>query len=224
MLTRAWNAAVAVLVLFGLVLQVIIAIRVSGHPPSSATGSVRGASLVGRLIRVLSFFTVQSNILCGVVCAQLAQRRDRDGRGWRVLRLDAVLGITVTGIIYSTVLARVHEPNGAAETTTNTIFHYIVPVMVVLGWLAFGPRPRITGRIVLWSLSFPALWLAYTLVRGAIWHWYPYPFLDVVSHGYLRVLLNSVLVTVVLGAVGAVFAVADRQLPASSGGLTRGRD
>jgi hypothetical protein len=58
----------------------------------------------------------------------------------------------------------------------NLVVHYIVPVMMVAGWLAFGPRPRGGRLTVLWSLLFPVLWLAYTLVRGAIWKWYPYPF------------------------------------------------
>ena len=48
-----------------------------------------------------------------------------------------------------------------------------------------------------WSLLFPVLWMAYTLVRGAVWGWYPYPFVDAASHGYLRVAANGVLVTLV---------------------------
>jgi hypothetical protein len=59
------------------------------------------------------------------------------------------------------------------------------------------------------------LWLGYTLVRGAAWGWYPYPFLDVTSHGYARVALNAALVTLVLGVVAAVFAAGDARLPAA---------
>ena len=106
---------------------------------------------------------------------------------WRPLRLAALVGITVTGIVYSTVLAAIHQPNGAAEVTVNTIVHYVVPVLMVAGWLLFGPRPRIDRRAIGWSLLFPVLWLAYTLIRGAIWAWYPYPFVDVTAHGYARV-------------------------------------
>jgi hypothetical protein len=68
---------------------------------------------------------------------------------------------------------------------------------------------------VLWSLLFPVLWLAYTLVRGAIWKWYPYPFLDVSSHGYARVVVNALVVAVVFGVVAALFAVGDGRLPAA---------
>ena len=212
---RGWHAAIALLVLVALVLQVVIAVRVSGAPPDTTAGVLRGTSLPGRIIRVASFFTIDSNVLCGIVSGQLAVRPDRDGAGRRAVRLAALFGITVTGIVYSTVLAAIHQPSGTAETTVNAIVHYVVPVMMVAGWLAFGPRPRIDRRTVAWSLLFPVLWLGYTLARGAIWHWYPYPFLDVTSHGYTKVVINALLVTVVLGVVAALFAAGDRWLPAT---------
>jgi hypothetical protein len=220
MLARGWHAVIAVLVAGAVVLQIIIAARVSGVPPDVTTGLLRGSTLAGRIIRVLSFFTIQSNLLCGIVSAQLAARPDRDGRAWRALRLAALCGITVTGIVYSTVLAAIHEPSGLAETAVNTVVHYVVPVLMVAGWLLLGPRPRAGRAALLGSLLFPVLWLLYTLVRGAIWKWYPYPFLDVPAHGYARVAVNALLVTAVLGVVAALFGLGDRWLPAAprSGG------
>jgi hypothetical protein len=215
---------IAVLVFGAVVLQLVIAVRVTGTPHDVTAGVLRGSSLPGRLIRVLSFFTIQSNLLCGIISAQLAVRPDRDGPAWRVLRLAALVGITVTGVVYSTVLAAIHEPNGLAETSVNLVVHYIVPIAMIAGWLAFGPRPRVSVRTVLWSLLFPLLWLAYTLVRGAIWTWYPYPFLDIASHGYARVALNAVLVTVVLGLVAALFAVGDARLPPAPASPPAGDD
>lgn len=215
MLVRGWHAVIAVLVFAAIALQVAIAVRVSGTPHEVSTGLLRGASLPGRVIRVFSFFTIQSNLLCGLVSAQLAVRPDRDGPAWRPLRLAALFGIAVTGIVYSTVLAAIHQPDGTAETLVNLTVHYVVPVAVIAGWLAFGPRPRVDRRTAGWSLLFPVLWMAYTLVRGAIWGWYPYPFVDAAAHGYLHVAVNGVLVTLVLGAVAALFALGDRRLPAA---------
>lgn len=212
MIARTWHATVAAFVAVALVLQFVIAIRVTGNPPNVDPGVVRGATLAGRLIRVVSFFTIQSNILCGVTAALLAARPDRDGTLFRVLRLDALFGITVTGLVYATVLAPIHEPKGWAETGTNLVVHYIVPIMTVLGWGLFGPRPRIDGRVVRLALAWPVLWLAYTLVRGAIWGWYPYPFLDVPTHGYATVAVNAVGVTIVLALVASLFALGDGRL------------
>ena len=213
MVARWWHTVIAAGVAGAIVAQIVIAVRVSGVPPDVTVGVLRGSSPAGRIIRVLSFFTIQSNLLCGLVSAQLAASPDRDGRVWRVLRLAALCGITVTGAVYSIVLAAVRQPSGAAETGVNLVVHYIVPVMMVAGWLAFGPRPRIGRATVAWSLLFPVLWIAYTLVRGAIWSWYPYAFINVPASGYARVALNAVLVTVVLGLVAALFALGDLALP-----------
>jgi uncharacterized membrane protein len=185
-IARGWHGLTAVLVLAGLVVQCVIAIRVAGSPPAHAVGTLAGAALPVRLLRVFSFFTIQSNVLVGLTSAQLALRPDRDGRVWRVLRLDGLVGIAVTGIVYSTVLARIHEPKGWEQVSTNFVFHYAVPVLAVLGWLLFGPRPRIDARVVAWSLVWPLAWFAYTLVHGRVSKWYPYPFVDAATHGYAR--------------------------------------
>lgn len=214
MIVRGWHALIAALVLIAVIVQIIIAIRLSAAPHNVMPGVVQGSSTAGRILRIVSFFTIDSNILAGVVSAQLAVRPDRDGSGWRVLRLAALFAITVTGIVYSTVLAPIHEPKAGAETFVNTIVHYLVPVMMVLGWLLFGPRPRVGRGTVAWSLLFPILWLIYTLIRGAIWRWYPYPFLDVPSHGYARVAINSVGVTLVFAVLAVLFGWGDRRLPA----------
>jgi uncharacterized membrane protein len=178
-------------------------------------GTLAGTIGVGRIVRMLSFFTIQSNILSGVVSLQLSQFPDRDGRMWRVARLAGLVGITVTGVVYSTVLARIHEPTGWEQVSTNIVFHYAVPIMMVIGWFAFGPRPRIDMHALRWSLAWPIVWFIYTLAHGASTHWYPYPFMDVASDGYARVLLNALLVTLVLGAVALAYREGDRRLPAA---------
>jgi uncharacterized membrane protein len=223
-LGRAWHALVALLVVVGLILQVWIAVDVASEPPAHAVGTLAGTALVGRLLRVVSFFTIQSNILSAVVSAQLARDPARDGRVWRVVRLAALFGIAVTGIVYSTVLAAMHEPHGWRETTSNAIFHYLVPAGMVLGWLLFGPRPRIAAAVVGWALVWPVLWFAYTLVRGEATGWYPYPFVDVATQGYGRVLLNALAVTAVFAAVGGLFAWSDRRLPAQPASARTTRD
>jgi uncharacterized membrane protein len=210
---RLWHGAVALIVLGGFVVQIVLVARLGSNPPDTTAGVIAGATVAGRYLRTISFFTIQSNLLAGITSAQLALDPSRDGRWWRVVRLDALLGITVTGIVYSTVLARIHEPKGWEQVTTNFVFHYVAPVGIVAGWLLFGPRPRIDRATLVWALAWPVAWFGYTLLHGAIDGWYPYPFVDVAGHGYLRVLVNGLLVTLVLGAVGALYRLGDARLP-----------
>lgn len=200
------------LVALALIIQLWIAVHASATPPGHAVGTLRGAPVGTRVVRVLSFFTIQSNILSGVVAAQLARNSKREGRVWRAVRLAALFGITVTGIVYATVLAKVHEPHGWQETSTNTVFHYVVPIMMVVGWLLFGPRRRIDGRTVALAMLWPVAWFAYTLIHGRVSRWYPYPFVDVATHGYGNTLVNAVLVVAVLLAVTSIYWWGDRRL------------
>lgn len=96
---------------------------------------------------------IRSNLLSGLVSAQLAVRPDRDGLAWRAVGLGALLGIAVTGIVYASVLAAIHEPAGAAESLVNAIVHYLVPAGMVIGWLVSGPRPRIAARTAGWAFA-----------------------------------------------------------------------
>jgi hypothetical protein len=127
-------------------------------------------------------------------------------------RIASLFGITVTGIVYATVLAKVHEPHGWQETSTNIAFHYIVPIMMLLGWLVFGPRRRIDGRTIALSILWPIAWTCYIVIYGRITKWYPYPFVDVTTHGYGRVALNAGAVVAVLLMVTSLYWLGDRYL------------
>jgi hypothetical protein len=165
-----------------------------------------------RFIRLASFFTIQSNVLVGVSAAVLALAPARDGALWRVLRLDGLIGISVTGVVYTTVLRGSQHLHGWA-LVTDAVFHYAVPLATVLGWLAFGPRPRCDLRTAAWSLAWPLAWLGYTLLHGWASRWYPYPFIDVTRHGYPVVLLNALVAAAVLASMAAAFWLGDAFLP-----------
>jgi hypothetical protein len=68
-----------------------------------------------RLVRLFSYFTIQSNILAAVAAGMLLWQPDRRGRVFAVLRLDALLCIAVTGIVYHAVLS------GLQDLTANHV-------------------------------------------------------------------------------------------------------
>ena len=59
-----------------------------------------------------------------------------------------------------------------------------MPIAVIADWLIDPPRTSIPFTTSLRWLTYPLLWVAYTLVRGATSGWYPYPFLDPANGGY----------------------------------------
>lgn len=201
---QVWHGLLAVLVIAALVTEIVLTTHRSGAPPGA------------RFVRLISYFTIQSNVLVAIAAVGLALAPARDGTLWRIVRLDGLIGISVTGVVYTTVL-RVPDHLHGWAAATDAVFHYAVPLATVIGWLAFGPRPRCDLRTVAWSLVWPVAWLAYTLLHGSVTHWYPYPFIDVNAHGYGLVLLNSFAVAVVLAVMAGVFWLGDAFLPGGRG-------
>ncbi|QTR05310.1 Pr6Pr family membrane protein [Saccharothrix algeriensis] len=205
--SRVWHGAVAAIAALSLIAQV--AMLFAGGPDAD---DGRGGEALGvRLLRLFSYFTVQSNVLVLAAALSLALPPDRDGRWWRVLRLDALLGIAVTGVVFGTVLAALSHPVGVAWWV-NLGFHYLTPWLSVLGWLLFGPRPRVDPATAARAAIWPVLWVAHTFAHGAITGFYPYPFLDVTGIGYAAALRNTLLVLALAVALVLVAAVVDNRL------------
>ena len=175
-----------------------------------------GAPAVGlgeRLVRFVSYFTVQSNVLVVVSSAMLAGNPVREGWWFRLLRIAGLVGITVTFVVYLIALRPILDLHGMSAATDFGL-HLATPVLAVVGWLVWGPRPRFTARVLLWFLIWPAAYFAYSLIRGAVTGWYPYPFVDVTVLGYPVALRNLAVVTILLLVVGALYLVLDRRLTA----------
>ncbi len=145
--------------------------------------------LLGRVFDWFTYFTLWSNILVAIVMLMLFARPDRNSFWFRVLRLDSVLMIVVTGIIYNVVLAATAKNQGL-EVWTNFFLHVLTPLLTFVVWLVAGPRGWISWRIIAASLILPIIWLVFALVRGAFIGAYPYGFLDVATYGYGTVLTN----------------------------------
>lgn len=144
-----------------------------------------------------SFFTIQSNII-GAVAITVAALAGSAARGsvWlSQLRGAATLYMGVTGMIFSLLLS------GADVQTpipwVNSTLHYIFPLFIVIDWLVDRSVRPLTFRQGLVFLSYPVAYGIYTLVRGPIVDWYPYPFLDPRTNGYVFVAVMMAFVAVV---------------------------
>ena len=206
---RIWFGAIAVVVAIALVIQIVL-ILTGGQDANS--GSNATGPIGTRLVRLFSFFTIQSNLFVLGTSIALVVDVLRDGRVWRVVRFDALLGIIITGLVYETILAPLVHPEGWALVATIG-FHYISPWATLIGWLIFGPRPRMTWATTALAFIWPVAWLVYTFVHGAVTGWYPYPFLDVTTIGFADSLRNSCVVLGVGVVIAVVLTLLDRRMP-----------
>jgi hypothetical protein len=130
-------------------------------------------------VNFFSYFTNLSNIFASfvfILSALYLLKRRKPSKMDDIIRGASVLYMAVTGAVYVTLL--VNEDLGLLLPWVNAQIHYVMPVAVVLDWLYQPQRSKLgLSQIWLW-LIFPAVYLVYSLVRGAQVGWYPYPFLD----------------------------------------------
>ncbi len=143
-------------------------------------------------VNFFSYFTIQSNLIAiaalvlPAVAALAAQ--SADPRRFDMLRGGAVVYMTVTGVVYGLLLSGTDVDT--ALSWVNDVVHRLMPIVIVIDWLLDPPVVRIELRRSLVWVLYPVAWIAYTMVRGALVTWYPYPFLDPAPNGYGPVLVT----------------------------------
>jgi len=148
-------------------------------------------------VNYFSYFTIDSNLIATAVLLYGAARW-RVGRSptFDLVRGAAVVYMTITGIVFTLLLSNTDVDT--AIPWVNDVVHSLMPLVIVADWLLDPPADRLTMRQgVLW-LSFPSVWIVYTLIRGAAAGWYPYPFLDPANGGYGSVAVYSVAILVLM--------------------------
>ncbi|MGW6021047.1 Pr6Pr family membrane protein [Streptomyces sp. NPDC055099] len=191
---------------------------------------------IGSPLRVLSYFTLQSNVLVAVVFA-LGARRAWQGRRALppVVTGGTLLFISITGLVYHFVLA--NGSSGFAMTDdidalsgwrslANQLMHTVTPIGALLDWLLLTPPLALSStsrgglrwrHAALWLL-YPLAYLGFALIRGALMApgspaRYPYPFLDVDAHGYTGVLTNAVILGLAFYALALLLVALDGLRP-----------
>ena len=155
----------------------------------------RVASLPETIVRFFSFFTIQTNILVAIcfTCLWLMPKSK-----WGLFFSNAnnttaiTLYIMIVGLVYNVILRFLWAPIGS-QKIVDELLHLVVPVLVLIFWIVFVSKKKLEYNTILSWLIFPSLYLAYTLIRGAFFNFYPYPFVDVNALGYSEVALNSLL-------------------------------
>lgn len=196
-----WSAApVCAVSLAALLLQYALILQATRVDPGPLLGSVR----------FFSYFTILSNIAVVLVTLHAVVAR---GGFFALARVRAAVGlyIGVTGLVYTFVLSRLWEPQGA-QWWADSGLHYATPLLYLLWWLGTTPHGLLAWRDVAGWLVFPAVYAGWVFLRGAWVGEYPYPFLDVGQLGWPKTLLNATGVVLLFLLVGTLLVVLDRTL------------
>jgi len=150
----------------------------------------------GRFIpsNFFSFFTIESNIFAVLVflLSAFAVAGNKKAVHITMLRGAATLYMVTTGIVFALLLAGLENVALTAVPWDNIVLHYIIPIAAFVDWIVDPPKSRIGFKKALVWMVFPVTYVAYSLLRGPLVDWYPYPFLNPATQGYGGVAVVSV--------------------------------
>ncbi|MDX8529494.1 Pr6Pr family membrane protein [Mesorhizobium sp. VK25A] len=199
---RFLQIAGLVIGLVALVLQFAITI-----PASMAAGR----TLLGSIVFYFSFFTVLTNSAAVMVHAALVSPA---GYAWfpafagpRV-RAGVAVAIMLVFIVYTTVLARLWQPQGLF-LLCDILLHYVTPFVFVGWWLIAGADGSTRWRDISWWMIYPLAYLACTLIRAPFAGEVPYPFLDVAKNGAASVAVSALGVTALFIGLSVLAVLVD---------------
>ena len=149
------------------------------------------------IIRFFSFFTILTNLL--VVLFFTYKTFNPSIKTFKIFdQKGALTAITtfilIVGIVYQLVLRGLWEPKGL-QRIVDEFLHAVIPIYVLIYWIRFSKKEKITFREVTVWLLYPVVYLIFILIRGHFSNHYPYPFVNVSVIGYTQALMNSLLIT-----------------------------
>ncbi|MEO7271100.1 MAG: Pr6Pr family membrane protein [Vicinamibacterales bacterium] len=158
------------------------------------------------LVSFISFFTNLANLLAAATFVWGGVRA-LNGRsespGFDRLRLVNTANMTVVGIVFHVLLR--NTDLGLLIAWVNVVVHYVMPAAVVLDWVIAPPRRKLGAADWWWCWPMPLAYLLYSMARGALTGWYPYPFLrPEVTGGYAGVAVYVAAIMVLFVGVGAL--------------------
>ncbi|MFD4421074.1 Pr6Pr family membrane protein [Agromyces sp. NPDC058484] len=156
-----------------------------------------------RLFGVLRLLAAAAAIAL-LIGAWFAFTRQADPDRVNLVRACVVSYMATTFVVYNLLLRDISLDQATTVPWSNEILHVWAPLFVVLDWV-LAPGRRHVPWARLWTIAiFPIAWAAYSMVRGAVVGWYPYPFLNPAQEaGYRGVALYVIAIAAFILLVGA---------------------
>jgi hypothetical protein len=206
---RAFAGLVAIVAWASLILQFWLIVTGNNIPTPGYE-----PTLAASIVNFFSYFTILSNILSALLTTSAALApQSAFGRFFArpIVATAVTLCMIVTGAIYTIILRSLWNPVGL-QYVADAGLHFVMPPFIAVYWLAVVPKGTLRFADVPWMLIFPLAYGAYTLLRGPIAEWYPYPFVSVIDLGYGRVFVNIVGMLILFAVLGAILVLIDRWL------------
>jgi len=176
-----------------------------------ATNLQNGGSVATGIVRYFGYFTILTNILAALsLTAPLLSPSSSLGRLFqRPTVITAVaIYIVFVGIGYSAFLRTLWNPTGG-QLIADRLLHDVVPTAYIVYWLVFVPKGTLHWSHIPRWLPYPIIYFVYAMIMGTFTAFYPYPFIDAATLGYLGALVNGLGFLAVCVLLGVMFVAID---------------
>lgn len=201
---RAFSTTAALLGWFALILQLILTIELAID---------NGRSVSAALWQWIGYFTITTNALVALsLSATAIGPRGATSRffGRPDVHSMIAMSIIIVSLIYNLLLRQLWHPRGW-QLLADVLLHDVMPLLFLLHWWLAVPKDSLHWQqVIAWQI-YPAVYFVYAIARGAVDGWYPYPFLDVSTLGYLQVLINAAVIVLAFIAVALILVALGRR-------------
>jgi hypothetical protein len=179
---------------------------------------VKDLSIPATLINYFSYFTIETNLLVALMltifCAwpQAGQFLTRPS-----VKSALVVYIIIVGVVYAVLLRNLWHPQGV-QLLADIVLHDAIPFLYPLYWLTFLPKGSLRWSDPAWWLVYPVLYFLYSMLRGAAFGTYLYPFFDVAHLGFARVAMNGIGLLAGFFGLGVILTAIDHALASGESG------
>jgi hypothetical protein len=176
------------------------------------------------VLEMLSYYTIQSNLLVAVLFLILAwfdwKNQPWDDAWSRILTFVFTVGITVTMLVFHLLLAPTIEPGGeyVVNGLPDLFVHTITPILTIVHWFLYSKKGAMKATDPLFTVLQPLDYLLYIVfynLLGGRFTWndvqspYPYFFLNLEVYGWTGVLMWSVILLLMYLVLGFLFYFID---------------
>ena len=173
-----------------------------------------GGNVIESFSNSISYYTFQSNLMVvlWLTLALIYKNRDTIPKFLASpVRGAITLYITITFIVFATVLAPYYHPTGLA-LYNNYVSHYFLPIAFIIDWLITEMEFEYKWNYIIYWSFYILFYLIYTLIRGYFTGFYPYLFVNLNSISILQLTINIIILMCIALSLGLVYIYVNRKI------------
>ena len=168
----------------------------------------------GSITNLFSYFTILCNLLVALSLSfSIFFPKTKIGIYFSSISVQTAIAlyIFIVALVYNSVLRGLLLLEGW-QILVDNMLHVVIPILYLLYLFFFIPKAYLNWKNGMYWTLFPFLYLIYSLIRGAIVQWYPYPFLNAAKYGYDQVIFNVGIMLLIFFSAGAILIVVNNKI------------